>query len=224
MDSVPADTEAYSVDLPIPGFDEIPAGCSVLVTGPPMIGKAELASELLADGLAAGQNTVVLGADDAPGRVLDANEALANGFESGRVYFVNATGVSGEVESSSQVQGVSHPGDLTGLGISMVKSMQEIAAAGRNGVRTGVFSVSTLLQYNDVDRVFDFLHVLTGRIAASNYLAVATLAPGRHDEAAVNSITAQFDGVLQLREGDAGVRELRAKGFAGVDREWVALD
>lgn len=88
-----------------------------------------------------------------------------------------------------------------------------------NGLRLGVLSASTLLQYSETDRVFNFLHVLTGRIAAGNYFGVSALDPTAHDDQTVTVITSQFDAVLDVREAQAG-RECRVRGLRGIDREW----
>jgi len=68
----------------------------------------------------------------------------------------------------------------------------------------GVLSLSTMLRLTDADRVFNFLHVLTGRISAAGYLGVFALDPTVHDERTVNTIKAQFDGAIRLRQDSDG--------------------
>lgn len=103
---------------------------------------------------------------------------------------------SGEVSTAA----VSSPGDLTGLGI---KLSQCLSAWGDDGNRTTVRfdSLTTLLQFADLKRVFRFVHVLTGRIDSANAVGYFHLDPAAHDDQTLATLRGLFDVVYELEDG-----------------------
>jgi len=92
---------------------------------------------------------------------------------------------------------VSEPADLTGLGISLTNYLSEWA---ENNNQTVVcfHSLTPLLQYADLQRVFRFLHVLTGRIASSDAVAHYHMDPSAHDEQTRQTLVQLFDATIEL--------------------------
>lgn len=89
---------------------------------------------------------------------------------------------------------VSSPGDLTGLGIKLSQCL----SAWDDGPTTVHFdSLTTLLQFADLKRVFRFVHVLTGRIESANAVGYFYLDPGAHDEQTLATLRGLFDTVLE---------------------------
>ena len=54
-------------------------------------------------------------------------------------------------------------------------------------------------------------------------LGIATLDPGAHDPQDVNTLSSQFDVVIELREADDGGREVRVVGHHESPRTWQPL-
>jgi KaiC/GvpD/RAD55 family RecA-like ATPase len=212
-----ASVEEYDVAGAIPhdGVETLPAGTSLLVSGPAMTGKTEAVLDLLAVGTRAGQHAVAVSPDRSAEKVLSRFAG-----DDARLWLVDCSGSGrSSLDDSDHVSFVSSPGDLTGIGIGVAKATRAIGPEVHSGLRMSVLSVSTLLQYSEADRVFNFLHVLTGRVAAGDYLGVFTIDPSAHDDPTVNVITSQFDAVLDVRETDDG-RECRMRGVGDVDRDW----
>lgn len=95
------------------------------------------------------------------------------------------------------IDAVSDPADLTGLGISLTNYLSEWS---ENGNQTVVcfHSLTPLLQYADLQRVFRFLHVLTGRIDSSDAVAHYHMDPNAHDEQTRNTLEQLFDATIEL--------------------------
>jgi KaiC/GvpD/RAD55 family RecA-like ATPase len=194
----------------------VPAGSNVLVVGPPMTGKRRLLYELLS----------VDGASDrATGLVTTRkpSDMVAMGY---REYHpaVHSLAI---VDCVSRQQGfasgqttrrrqyVSNAGDLTGIGIAVSEAIREFEADSEIGSASiGVHTLSTLLMYADLRRVFQFLHVLTGRISAAGFLGgfvLETPVP----ENSLGIITQIFDGAVEVRDDDeTGDRQYRVRGFS----------
>ncbi|MFC7233861.1 DUF7504 family protein [Halosegnis marinus] len=109
-----------------------------------------------------------------------------------------ATGLPDGVSTAS----VSSPGDLTGLGIKLSQCL----SSWEGGATTVRFdSLTTLLQFADLKRVFRFVHVLTGRLDSADAVGYFHVDPGAHDDQTLATLRGLFDTVLEV----------------GPDGEWV---
>jgi len=80
-----------------------------------------------------------------------------------------------------------------------------------------VHSLSTLLMYSDLQTVFRFLHVFTGRIQSVNGLGLFSIDSTSHDEQAMNTLKQLFDGVITV-PGDEEPKIRLAGSPAGLSR------
>lgn len=104
-----------------------------------------------------------------------------------------ATPVAGDLRTTS----VSDPGDLTGLGIKISQCLS--SWEGREAEIALCFdSLTTLLQFADLQRVFRFVHLLTNRVASADARGHFHMDPNAHDDQAVATIRSLFDRVLEL--------------------------
>jgi hypothetical protein len=192
--TVRADVDRYTLaeEGLLADLGSVPAGTSILVLGSSILGASDCVWDLLEHGLAVGQ----------PGMLVTTAHVHADRVGEG-LLCVDCSGTPDEESTgSTRIERVGSPSDLTGIGIGWVKCARAIGDGATGGLRVGLLSISTLLQYVDADRVFNFLHILTGRISAAGYLGVFTLDPAIHEDATVNQIKAQFDGVVMLEESD----------------------
>lgn len=204
---------------------EIPAGSNLLIAGPSMMGKADLALTALTERQRHEQHAVFVSSDQNADRLLDQVEALGVSVDLADVYVVDCSGTPGRgaFEETANIEHISSPSDLTGIGIGIAKCTNEIGDDVRNGLGVGVLSLSTLHQYASEDRVFNFAHVMTGRIAAAGYLGIWTLDTTSHDEQTINTIRGQFDYVAELHEAESGEREMRILRGRDDWRTWEPL-
>lgn len=219
---------AYDVGSVLPGdeLDALPAGTSLLLSGPSMVGKRDLAIRMLADDENQTDDGVLLVTtkDDASAIVREF-ERLVSGFDPDRVGLIDCSG-SADRDALREVatEHVGSPADLTGISIGAAKLTKQFSERGISDVRHGLVSVSTLLQYLDTETVFKFLHVYTNRVQSSDGLAVFTIDSSSHDAQTVNTMTSEFDGVVQLRETTEGVVEYRVRGFGRSPTGWASVE
>lgn len=218
------DTYDLSAVLPDGRLGSVPSGSNVLVTGPPMVGKDRLVLSTLGDGQRRGQPALVVTSDKNAKNLLTQYEQVVDSVDSKTLYVVDCSGTGGgSLEETENVKYVSSPSDLTGVGMGIAKCTREIGERAEQGLRFGLISLSTLLQYASEERVFNFAHVMTGRVATAGYLGLWTLNTTSHDEKTVSTMRAQFDYVVELRETDAGNREMRVLGGEDEWRTWKPL-
>lgn len=110
-----------------------------------------------------------------------------------------AAAAVGDAMPASEVKttAVSTPGDLTGLGI---KTSQCLSAWEESDNDTVVCfdSLTTLLQFAELRRVFQFLHVLTKRIDATGATAHFHMDPDAHDQQTRATLRSLFDVAYEL--------------------------
>ncbi|QLG62072.1 RAD55 family ATPase [Halorarum salinum] len=189
----------------VTAFEEsIEPGSNVLVSGPPLSGKRDLALDVLAEGTDAGEGAIVVTTKDGADRLLE-QFARRTGYEGKPVAVVDTVtrqqGV-GDVLEDDRVKYTSSPVDLTGIGIKLsefLEQFHEVRGIERN--RVAVHSLSTLLMYADLQTVFRFLHVFTGRIQSVDGLGIYCIDSTAHDDRTMNTLKQLFDGVVETGDG-----------------------
>lgn len=105
------------------------------------------------------------------------------------------------------VESISDPADLTGLGMALHDCLSAWQGDGYD-VRVCFDSLSILLQYAALERVYRFLHVLTRRLTAVDAAGHFHLDPAAHDEQTVARLAALFDDVVEVTEdGDRTIHD-----------------
>ncbi len=189
--------------LPDVSFDP---GSNVLVSGPPLTGKRRIALEILAAGSKKGEGVIIVTTKDDAEKMLSQYGEIVGGGEI-PVGIVDCVTQQRGVESvdDPRVKYASSPVDMTGIGINLSEYLEEFyesRAIERN--RVLLHSVSTLLMYSNLETVFRFLHVFTGRVQSANALGVHVIDSTAHDEQTINTIKQLYDGLLMVEEGEDG--------------------
>ncbi|MFW5938979.1 MAG: DUF7504 family protein [Halolamina sp.] len=110
--------------------------------------------------------------------------------------------------ANAPIETVTSPNDLTGLGIRITEFITEWEG---NGNRTVVCfdSLTALLQYVELETAYEFLHILTGRMAAADAFAHFHMDPDAHDDQTIAALTGLMDAVVDVDE--TGTREIRSR-------------
>ncbi|WP_435126014.1 RAD55 family ATPase [Halobaculum sp. D14] len=188
----------------------ISPGSNVLVSGPPLTGKRELALDVLAEGTRRGEGAIMVTTKDGAKRLLERYGRRVD-YEGKPVAVVDTVtrqqGV-GDVRDDDRIKYTSSPVDMTGIGIKLSEFLEEFYQNRRiERNRIMVHSLSTLLMYSDLQTVFRFLHVFTGRIQSVDGLGLYCIDSTAHDDQTLNTLKQLFDGVVETHEeGEPTVR------------------
>ena len=184
---------------------EVDPGTNLLLSGPPLTGKRSLALDVLADGTEQGDGAIVVTTKDSADRMLRDYEKRTP-YERRPVAVVDCVtrqqGVD-DVRDDDRIKYASSPVDMTGIGIKLSEFLQAFYRdrdIERN--RVMVHSLSTLLMYSDLQTVFRFIHVFTGRIQSVNGLGLFCIDSTAHDDQTLNTLKQLFDGIVTLSEDD----------------------
>jgi len=201
----------YATDGVLP-VDGLPDGTRMLCTGPPMVGGRGLAYRFVAQGLDAGDAGLIVSTDRSGADVAAAVRRLAADPDAvERLGVVDATGQPADADvGPARVRRAGSPADLTGIGVGVAGIVETFRDDGVGSLRVVVDSLSSLLVYADLERVYRFAHVLTGRIEQLGAVGLFLLRSDTDDEGAAR-LGGLFDDRLELRTGDDGA-EYRIRG------------
>ncbi len=189
---------------------EIEPGSNVLISGPSMSGKRDLALDVLAEGTDGGEGSIFVTTKDGADRVLELyeNRTPYQGKPVAVVDCVTRQQGVGDVREDDRIKYASSPVDMTRIGIQLSEFLEAFYQE-RNirQNRVALHSLSTLLMYSDLQTVFRFLHVFTGRIQSVDGLGLYVIDSSAHDDQTMNTLKQLFDGVVRLDEN--GEREIR---------------
>ncbi|MDS0258728.1 hypothetical protein NDI56_04900 [Haloarcula sp. S1CR25-12] len=205
---------------------EVRPGSSILVSGPAMTGKQQLAYDILADGAASGDGAVVVTTSDKASDVVEEFRDRVPELKGSQLGVVDCRGEGGadpELIEGVSVHQVSSPGDLTGIGIGITKALESLHNSGLERGRLALISLSTMLTYTDKKTVFKFCHVLSSRLDAAGYVGVFTIDSSAHDQQTIQVIKQAFDGLIDIRDAEGGGREARVLGLATEPTDWKRI-
>ena len=194
-----------------PALDaEVQPGTNILLAGPPLTGKRALGFDILAAGIDAGDGAVVVSTKDSAQRVLGDLERRFD-YEDQPVAVIDCVtrqqGIN-DVAEDERIKYVSSPVDMTGIGIKLSEILEEFYQTREiKHNRVMLHSLSTLLMYSDLQTVFRFLHVFTGRIQSVGGLGLFAIDSTAHDDQTMNTLKQLFDGIVTTHEdGEPTVR------------------
>ncbi|WP_255197209.1 DUF7504 family protein [Halorarius litoreus] len=110
-----------------------------------------------------------------------------------------------DVDGNVQVEYLSSPGDLTGLGMIISKYLERWHAEDRR-MALCFDSLTALLQYEELHNVYRFLHLMTTRLAGADAHAHFHLDPATQDDKTVSTLSSTFDALARYDDGDWDVR------------------
>jgi len=201
---------------------EVDPGTNLLIAGPPMTGKRRLALEILAHGSRRGDGSIVVTTKDGGEDVRETLRELLGREAGGPVGIVDCVSKQQGTNPSpsDEIAYTSSPVDMTGIGIQLSEFLQSFYS--ERGVRRNrilLHSLSTLLMYSNLQTVFRFLHVFTGRVQSADALGVFVIDSTAHDQQTMSTLQQLFDGQIAVRTDDDGDSELRLTGV-GRETEW----
>jgi hypothetical protein len=112
-----------------------------------------------------------------------------------------ATDGTGGVDPEA-VQTISNASDLTGIGIAV----GEFIAGQDEPIAVCFDSLTSLLQYVDLETAYEFLHALIGQLSSAGAVSHFHLDPTAHDTETVDSLLSLFDALVDLSGDESVIR------------------
>jgi KaiC/GvpD/RAD55 family RecA-like ATPase len=187
-----------------------------------MCGKDSIMNTIMASGIESGDAVIFLTTRNTGENVLesftppkDANFGIVDCMS--RTLGLN-------VSDTARIKRAASPVDLTGIGVRISQFIEEFWLEDNvRSMRLCMNSLSTFLMYTNLQTVFRFMHVFSGRVAAIDALGVYVVEEGMHDSQTVATLKQLFDAVLEVKI-DNDVPYLRLVGLTPKPTLWYEYD
>ena len=202
-------------------------GTNIMLIGPPMSGKELILNFIMYHGAAINGNAVitVTTRESAP-HILEWFKENKLNLPLDRIGIIDCVSktLGGTLKEDENIRIASSPVDLTGIGVKISYYFEEFITKKKIPKnQLHINSLSTILMYSNIQTVFRFLHVFTGRIKSTGGLGIYMIESGIHDEQAIATLKQLFDGVIEIRtENDKNL--IRVVGLASKPTSWYEYE
>jgi len=202
-------------------------GSNIMFIGPPMSGKEAILNHILYHGVSKNENAVITVTTREPSvHILEwfkDNNLTLPLSRIGIVDCVTKT-LGGAAVENENIKIASSPVDLTGIGVKISQFFEEFFMKKNiRKIQLHINSLSTILMYSNIQTVFRFLHVFTGRIKAAGALGIYVIESGMHDEQAIATLKQLFDGMIEIKsENDRNL--IRVVGLSSKPTPWFEYE
>ncbi len=218
--------------LGIRRFDEsigqVKAGSNIMLIGPPMSGKNVILNNIVYNGLENNDAAILVSTRDTGENIVEwfnqNNLDLEKHKERFGIVDCMSRTLGLSVSDTPSIKRASSPVDLTGIGVKISQYFEEFwMKKGIRNTRLCINSLSTILMYSNLQTVFRFLHVFTGRIRSANAIGVYIIEEGMHDEQSIATLKQLFNGVLEIKMSNDAYY-IRGVGFASKPTDWFRYE
>src|SRR5437879_7565389 len=205
--------------------ERCPTTYSVLLAGPPGVGKFEYLIARIREDLRLGERVVFVTLDMPPNEIRARAKALRLdlGAHEGRSFvFVDCYSATSsdrpEAAPGKKTFLVSSFSNLEGIGMAMSKAAQELGTP----VRIYFYTISTLFLHNSTQAIAKFFQIVTSRAKTNLGFILYAVHEGVHEPMTMNLLRSLVDGVVEMRYTDTMEREIRTHHMRGysVDAGW----
>ncbi|PKK81373.1 MAG: hypothetical protein CVT47_02765 [Thermoplasmata archaeon HGW-Thermoplasmata-2] len=205
----------------------IPQKSSMLVQGPPFIGKDLILDRYALSGLSKGEPAIFVITDKTVEEMVAELTKLDPKYpeyeKKGLVALVDTYSVNiGSKERRENTEYVDSPVNLNAISLAIGNAQKRFVDKYPNH-RIVFRSISTLITYINAIAIFRFLQILCGRSKQAGATSMFTIESGMHSESDLQMIKHVMDGAIEFKEDGKTLKTLlRVQGVGeAVTRDWV---
>src|SRR5659263_119184 len=206
---------------------EMKKGSNLLLIGPSLTGKEAILNQIISYGATEKDNAVMMVTTREPGiQILDYLKVMMPDLPLSNVGIVDCVSqmFDNNIVETKNIKIVNSPVDLTGIGVKISQFFEDFYIK-KNilNIQLHINSLSTIMMYSNLQTVFRFLNVYTGRIRAAGGLGIYVLEGGVHDEKSIATLKQLCDGLIEVKsEKDRNF--LRIVIYSGKSTPWFEYE
>jgi len=205
----------------------IKEGSNIMLIGPPMCGKEIILNQIMYHGATINGNAVitVTTRESAP-HILEWFKENKLDLPLDRIGIIDCVSktLGGTVGENENIKIASSPVDLTGIGVKISQFFEEFLMKKNNRkTQLHINSLSTILMYSNIQTIFRFLHVFSGRIKSSGSLGIYVIESGMHDQQTIATLKQLFDGVIEIKS-ENNKNFIRVVGLSSKPTPWLEYE
>ncbi len=202
-------------------------GSNIMLIGPPMSGKELILNFIMYHGATINENAVItVTTRESATHILEWFKENKLNLPLDRIGIIDCVSktLGGEIKEDENIRIACSPVDLTGIGVKISYFFEEFIT--KKNIRKNQLhmnSLSTILMYSNIQTVFRFLHVFTGRIKSIEGLGIYLIESGMHEEQTIATLKQLFDGIIEIRsENDTNF--IRVVGLSQKPTSWFEYE
>lgn len=181
----------------------IKKGSNFLLIGPSMTGKEAILNQIISYGATEKDNAVMMVTTREPAiHILDYLKKRTPDLPLSNVGIVDCVSQmhDNNVVETQNIKIVNSPIDLTGIGVKISQFFEDFYMKKKiHNIQLHINSLSTIMMYSNLQTVFRFLNVYTGRIKAAEGLGIYVIDSGMHDEKSIATLQQLCDGLIEVK-------------------------
>ncbi len=204
-----------------------PANYTLMLTGPPGVGKHDFCLDLITYYLERGDKMVYITTEKSPAQIEKVLEKFIDiKKHDGNIIYVDGYSWSiGEKYSwlrnnENRILSIDNPSNLNEIKVKLERAIEILGKP----VKIVFDSLSPVFLHNNANDVTKFIQMLSSRVKTDYGFIVFTLQEGVHDPQVVNTLVYFVDGLLQMKfeEDERLKRKLRVHHLKGISTspEW----
>ena len=202
-------------------------GLNIMLVGPPMSQKEIILYNIMFHGVVINENAVIMVTTHEPAtQILEWFSENKIVLPLSRIGIIDCITKSVEVATfeTENIKFSSSPVDLTGIGIRISQFFEDFLLKKKiPKIQLHINSLSTILMYSNIQTVFRFMHVFTGRIKASGALGIFVMDSCMHDDHTIATLKQLFDGIIEIKE-ENDKNYIRTVGLSSKSTSWLEYE
>lgn len=199
-------------------------GSNIMLFGPPMSQKQIIQYNIMYHGIMKRKNAIItVTTNESATQLLDyfkRNKMVIPPSRFGIIDCITKS-VGGTAFETENIKFSNSPLDLTGIGVQISQFFEEFLLKKKiPKIQLHINSLSTILMYSNIQIVFRFMHVFTGRIKASGALGIFLVDSPMHDDHKVATLKQLFDGIIEVKE-ENDKNYIRTVGLSSTPTPWL---
>lgn len=209
------------------GIAGIRKGSNIMMIGPPMCGKEFVLNYIMYQGAAISGNAVTtVTTRESAVHILEWFREQKLDLPLGNIGIIDCVSktLGYTAPDNENIKIASSPVDLTGIGVKISLFFEEFSRKKNiQKIQLHINSISTILMYSNIQTVFRFLHVFTGRIKSIGGIGIYLIESGMHDEQAIATLKQLFDGIIEI-ESKNDKNFIRVVGLSSKPTPWFEYE
>ena len=204
----------------------IKKGSNIMLIGPPMSGKEVILRQIMYHGAIRRENAIIaVTTRESGAQILEWFQENRLTLPLSRIGIVDCITKKHSLEQDNEnIKIANGPIDLTGIGVRISQFFEEFSIKKNiSNVQLHIDSISTILMYSNIQTVFKFLHVFTGRIKNNGGLGIYILESQMHEEQKIAILKHLFDYTIEI-ESENDKKFVRMVGFSSKPTQYFEYE
>jgi KaiC/GvpD/RAD55 family RecA-like ATPase len=205
----------------------IKKGSNIMLIGPPMSQKDVILHNIMYHGTEINENAVItITTHESATHIIEWFKENKLVLPMSRIGIIDCItkSIGGTISETENIKTASSPVDLTGMGVRISQFFEDfLIKKNIPKLQLHINSLSAILMYSNIQTVFRFMHVFTGRIKEAGALGIFIMDSGMHDEQTITTLKQLFDGIVEIKsENDKNY--IRIVGLSSKPTPWFEYE